>query len=128
MSATVSIHRHLTLIAAALLAGCAQQPFAQSGKAKTAQAPSICLASYNIDHTEIPNDNTIIFYMKDRSVYKNTLSFTCYGLRMDSRGYTYEPTDPGSDTICSNLVTIHLNTDHNVCQLGEFTLMSKAKS
>jgi nanoRNase/pAp phosphatase (c-di-AMP/oligoRNAs hydrolase) len=82
---------------------------------------SVCLPSYNIDHTDIPNDSTIIFTMRDRSVWKNTLTYPCIGLRLDTRGFTYEATDPGSDTICSNLVTIHTNTDHNVCELGAFT-------
>ncbi len=87
---------------------------------------SVCLPSYAIDHTDIPDDNTIIFTMRDHTVWKNTLQYRCTGLRLDTRGYTYEPTDPGSDTICSNLVTIRLNTDHNVCQLGDFTKLSPA--
>jgi hypothetical protein len=107
--------RVLALPALALAACQAMAPgSASAGK-------SVCLASYNIDHTDIPDDHTILFTMRDHSVWKNTLAYPCSGLRLDSRGYTYEPTDPGSDTICSNLVTIHLNTYHNVCQLGEFT-------
>jgi hypothetical protein len=91
---------------------------------QTTSAGSVCLASYNIDHTEIPNDQTIMFTMRDHTVYKNTLSYSCTGLKLDTRGFTYEATDPGSDTICSNLVTIRLNTEGNVCQLGEFTKVS----
>jgi hypothetical protein len=91
---------------------------------KGASAGSICIASYNIDHTDIPNDSTIIFTMRDHTVYKNALTYPCTGLRLDNRGYTYEPTDPGTDTICSNLVTIRLNTYGNVCQLGTFTKVS----
>jgi hypothetical protein len=104
------------LLTALALAAC--QPMA-SGSASAGK--SVCLASYNIDHTDIPDDHTIIFTMRDHSVWKNTLPYTCSGLRLDSRGYTYEPTDPGTDTICSNLVTIRLNTYQNICQLGEFT-------
>ncbi len=107
--------RPLPLLAA-LTALAACQPMAPGA--------SVCLASYNIDHTDIPDDHTIIFTMRDHTVWKNTLPFECTGLKLDSRGYTYEPTDPGSDTICSNLVTIHLNTTHNVCQLGAFTRIS----
>jgi hypothetical protein len=105
------------ILALSALCGC-QAPSAPS---TTASAPSVCLPSYNIDHTDIPNDSTIIFTMRDRSVWKNTLTYPCIGLRLDTRGFTYEATDPGSDTICSNLVTIHTNTDHNVCELGAFT-------
>jgi hypothetical protein len=105
-------------LSAFALAAC--QPMAP---ARTAGA-SVCLASYNIDHTDIPDDHTILFTMRDHSVWKNTLQYDCAGLRLDTRGYTYEATDPGSDTICSNLVTIHLNTYHNVCQLGDFTRLA----
>jgi hypothetical protein len=106
------------------LGGCGSAPRAP-GQAQNA-AP-VCLASYNIDHTDIPNDSTILFTMRDRTVWKNTLVSPCFGLRLDSRGFTYEATDPGSDTICSNLVTIHTNTDHNVCLLGEFTKVGGPK-
>jgi hypothetical protein len=109
----------LVALAALSLGGC--QALTQPLPTKNA---SICIPSYSIDHTDIPDDNTIIFTMRDHTVYKNTLAYTCTGLRLDTRGFTYEATDPGSDTICSNLVTIHLNTDHNVCQLGEFTKVS----
>jgi hypothetical protein len=98
------------------LLGCA----APSGPQTAARGP-VCLASYQIDHTDIPNDNTILFTMRDRSVWKNSLPQTCVGLRLDTRGFTYEATDPGTDQICDNLVTIHLNTTHNVCLLGAFT-------
>jgi hypothetical protein len=109
----------LLILSAFCVGGC-QALTRQQG----ASAGSVCIASYNIDHTDIPNDSTIMFTMRDHTVYKNTLAYRCDGLRMDSRGFTYEPTDPGSDTICSNLVTIHLNTYRNVCQLGEFTKVS----
>jgi hypothetical protein len=74
-------------LTALALAGC--QTLTQPGSVANASAKPVCLPSYMIDHTDIPND-----------------------------------TDPGSDTICSNLVTIHTNTDHNVCLLGEFTRVS----
>jgi hypothetical protein len=106
-------------LATTTLAACAA--LRQPGSVENANAAPICLPSYNIDHTDIPNDSTIIFTMRDHTVWKNTLTYPCYGLRLDTRGFTYEPTDPGSDTICSNLVIIHTNTDHNVCSLGEFT-------
>jgi hypothetical protein len=97
------------------------------GSVENANAVPVCLPSYNIDHTTIPNDSTIIFTMRDHTVWKNTLTAPCFGLAMDTRGFTYEPTDPGSDTICSNLVTIHTNTFHSVCLLGAFTLVPPAK-
>lgn len=112
----------LVLTALLALAGCST--LQKNGSVENAAARPVCLASYNIDHTDIPNDSTILFTMRDRTVWKNTLTSPCFGLRLDTRGFTYTATDPGSDTICSNLVTIRTNTDHNVCLLGEFTKVS----
>ena len=107
----------LLLIASLLcLAGCQHGP-----QSRVADAAPICLRSYDIFRTDIPDDSTILFIMNDRTVYKNTLPFPCTGLRLDTRGFTYEPTNPATDEICSNLVTIRLNTDQNVCALGAFT-------
>jgi hypothetical protein len=121
--APIALLRFLALgLTCTTLAACTA--LRQPGSIENANAAPICLPSYNIDHTDIPNDSTIMFYMRDRTVWKNTLAQPCFGLRLDTRGFTYEPTDPGSDTICSNLVIVHTNTDHNVCSLGEFTKVS----
>jgi hypothetical protein len=111
----------LALLAASL-AGCST--LTQPGSVENAKARPVCLASYQIENTTIPDDSTILFKMRDGSVWKNTLTSPCYGLKLDTRGFTYEATDPGSDTICSNLLTIHTNTFHNVCLLGAFTQLS----
>ncbi len=113
----------LSGLAVLALGGCDQHGPATQASA-TPQPPSICLASYNIDHTDIPDDSNILFTMRDHTVYRNHLDQPCFGLRNDTRGYTYEPTVPGSDEICSNLVIIHLNTFHSVCALGPFTKIS----
>jgi hypothetical protein len=86
-----------------------------------ALAKSVCIPAYQIDHTEIPNDQTILFYMHGHKVWKNTLVGQCVGLRINNRGFTYQPTDPGSDELCSNLVTIKVNDTGQTCLLGEFT-------
>ena len=90
-------------------------------QSRVASAPPICIRSYDIFRTDIPDDSTILFIMRNRTVYKNALPFACVGLRLDTRGFTYEPTDPATDEICSNLVTIRTNTTGSVCQLGAFT-------
>lgn len=36
------------------------------------------------------------------------------------RGFTYEPINPATGEICSNLLTIRLNTYGNACMLGAF--------
>ncbi len=108
--------RHLLFIAMVLAAA----PLAH------AAPPSICLQSFRIDHTDVKDDHTILFYMIDHSVYRNVIPGGCPGLRNDPRGFTYAPI-PGSDEICSNLVTIRLNTDGIICELGAFERLPNVK-
>lgn len=83
-------------------------------------AKSVCLPAYQIDHTEVLHDSTILFYMRNHKVWKNAPINKCTTLSVNTRGFTYEPTSPGSDEICSNLVTIRVNDTHETCLLGEF--------
>ncbi len=103
------------LLALPCLAACQHGP-----QSRVASAPPVCIRSYDIVRTDIPDDSTILFVMRDRTVYKNSLPFVCGGLRLDTRGFTYEPTNPATDEICSNLVTIRTNTTGSVCELGAF--------
>ena len=86
-------------------------------------AAPVCLQSFRIDHTEIPDDGAILFHMIDRSVYRAVMQGGCPGLRMDTRGFTYEPT-PGSNEICANLFTIRLNTTGSVCLVGAIEMIT----
>jgi hypothetical protein len=83
---------------------------------------SVCIDSYRIDHTEVPDDKQILFYMRDHSVYQARMQCECVGLSNDTRGFTYEPI-PGSEEICGNLLTIRLNTTHAVCMVGAMKLI-----
>ena len=89
--------------------------------------PSTCIQTNRIDHTEVPDDTQILFYMNDHSVYRAKMRSDCVGLSVDTRGFTYEPI-PGNNEICSNLLTIRLNTSHAVCLVGEITLIKPAKN
>ena len=89
-------------------------------------ASTTCITSYQIDHTERPDDTQILFYMRDRSIYRATAQGRCLGLRNDPQGFTYEP-DPGTDEICGNLFTIRLNTTGAPCLMGEITKIKAAK-
>ena len=113
--------RYLTVTAALLgaLATTGSLPAMAEGK-------SVCLPTYQIDHTEVPNDNTIMFYMRGHKVYKADLINKCVGLRLNSRGFTYSPTIPGSNEICSNLLTIRLNDTGQTCLVGDITPVEKA--
>ncbi len=84
-----------------------------------AAAPAVCISSIRIDHTEVVDDGTILFHMRDRSIYRNVLAQSCFGLKNDFKGFTYSPTD-NSDELCSNLVIIRTNTFGSICELGAF--------
>ncbi len=99
--------------------------FVSCGLAR-ADAPSVCIQSFRIDHTEVRDDRTILFYMIDHTVYRNTLQRPCFGLRNATRGFTYAP-GPGSDEICSNLETIRVNDDGNICELGVLEILPRLK-
>lgn len=102
---------HLSIMTAGMLALASVAP--------AVAANNTCIEGYNIENTERPNDSTILFHMTDGSTYVAHTVDKCPGLAVDPEGFTYEPTDPGTDEICSNLMTIHLNTTHMVCLLGE---------
>jgi hypothetical protein len=91
----------------------------------SATAP-VCLSSYRIDHTDVPDDSQILFTMRDHSVYQAKMIDKCVGLRLDSRGFTYAPI-PGSEEICANLFTIRLNTTGAVCMVGDITRIKPPK-
>lgn len=44
-------------------------------------APVNCISLMRIDHTQVVDDKTILFFMKDRRVYKNAMQNACPGLR-----------------------------------------------
>jgi hypothetical protein len=91
-----------------------------------AEGKSLCFPTNQIDHTETPNDNTILFYMRGHKIYKADLINKCVGLRFNSRGFSYSPTIPGSNEICSNLLTIRLNDTGQTCLVGDITPVEKA--
>ncbi len=89
-------------------------------------APAVCLDSYRIDHTDVPDDSTILFTMRAHSVYRAHLVNRCVGLRLDPRGFTYEPI-PGNNEICENLLTIRLNSYGGVCLVGRIEKIKDRK-
>jgi hypothetical protein len=106
--------KHVTLLLALSVTACAS-----SGP------PPVCLQSTRIDHTDVPDDRTIIFHMRDHSTYRAHLIDRCVGLANDPRGFTYSPI-PGSEDICANLQTIRLNTTHAVCLVGAIEKVTPA--
>jgi hypothetical protein len=89
-------------------------------------APGTCIATYRIDHTDVPDDTAILITMRDKSVYRAKVQGSCVGLSNDTRGYTWEP-NPGTNEICGNLFTITLNTTHAVCMMGDIEMIKPPK-
>lgn len=113
----------LPLLCLALLAACAA-PSAQTPATPTpppgqptGQQSGICLPTYYIDHTTIPDDQTILFTMRDGKVWRNTLQHSCPGLAYQG-GFTYAIS---YDEICANAVDIVVLQQNTRCKLGEFT-------
>jgi hypothetical protein len=90
------------------------------GQAQARDAAPDCLSIRDIDSTQTTDDNTILFRMRDKTVFRNTLPARCKGLAMDSGGFTYVAS-PGLDQICATETAIRLNANGIVCQLGAFT-------
>jgi len=110
------------------LAGCAHKEAGTAEAGATAAAApqpgnNVCIQTYLIDHTEVLDDNTILFYMRGREVWKNSLPYRCFGLK-SSGGFQYETS---INQICSNLQTIRVIEQGGgprlgaTCMLGAFT-------
>ena len=89
--------------------------------ARATDPGSTCIWERDLDHTEVVDDSTILFHMHGHKTWKNTLPVRCFGLKHEPDGFTYQPTDPSMQELCSNQVTIRLNSLHSSCQLGNFT-------
>lgn len=97
-----------------VLSGCADDPApVDTG----APGNGVCLQVTAIDHTEIKDDNTILFFMKGGKAWKNTLTFQCPSLKIED-GFAYQTDLP---EICSNMQTIRVLRSGNFCELGQFT-------
>jgi len=100
----------------AVIAGLAIAP-AAADETKPAQPAqnTVCLWTYQIDHTTVPDKNTILFYMRDGKIWKNTLPQPCPGLLFHGFAYVAH-----ADQICSNMQSIQVIETHEVCMLGAF--------
>lgn len=96
---------------AALAVGTAQaQP-------ATVMNGTTCLKTVLVDHTQVVDPVTILYFMKGGEVWKNSLNNPCTTL--PHNGYIYMPTPP--DNICGNLQRIKVIQTGEVCELGAFT-------
>ena len=82
---------------------------------------SVCIDATEIDHTHVLNNQQVLFFMKDRKIWLNTLRNTCTTLPYQEAFVL--PT--GFSTFCSNAQSITVLNTRQVCQLGEFTPYQK---
>ena len=79
-----------------------------------------CINLISLDHTEVVNDQTILFYMVGGKVWKNTLPYKCPGLGFEG-AFGYET---AIDQLCSVDTITVLDTDGGMpgatCGLGKF--------
>ena len=91
-------------------------------QAAAKQDPSTqCLFVPDIRQTQILDDNTIIYHMRDRSQYRVNMLARCYGLKNEPDGYTFIQDSLETEQLCANQATIRLNSLRSICQLGNFT-------
>lgn len=101
----------------AATAASAQPQATMSGPGK---ASPVCIRPFDtptgsIDHTHVVNPQTVLFYMRDGKVWKNSLKSPCPGLLY--HGFTFVT---HQDEVCSNAQAIQVIVTGEVCQLGEF--------
>jgi len=124
---TIAIAVAVFSIGAALSVGSAQ---AQGMQGPSMQGPSmqgpamqgpnhrVCLnidMPDAVDHTRTVDASTILFYMRDGKVWKNTLKSPCPGLAFHGFTYVTHYTE-----LCGN-EGINVLVTHQTCALGNFT-------
>jgi hypothetical protein len=97
------------------------------------RTPRDCIQSSSIRDTQAVDDQNVIFFMRDRTVYRNHLPRKCPGLEREDR-FTYKL--EGTRRLCSiNTITILEDNflgggglgglrDGFTCRLGEFVPLS----
>jgi len=89
---------------------------AVGGDAPAPSSATVCLNVRNIQRTEVQDDRTILFHMRDGKVWQNRLRQLCPMLKTSP--YTQILHD---DMVCSNQQFIHVTQTGNTCSLGDFT-------
>jgi hypothetical protein len=119
-----------TPLAAALVAAVgAPQAFAQKKDGPADDRPQRCIALPNLERTDVLDNRTILFHMRNGQIYLNHLSRECPGLAREKR-FMYSPT---STQLCEiDAVTVIEKwgfgfTRGFTCSLGEFHPLAKSE-
>lgn len=87
-----------------------------------------CVSLPRVDRTEVVDENTILFYMRDDTIYRNNLPHSCPGLNFEER-FMYRVTQ---NQLCSiDVITIIDDLGFGFvpgasCGLGKFEPISEA--
>ena len=94
-----------------------------SAAAAAPQADAVtCLRSQEISDTHIPDNQTIIFVMRDGTRWRTRLSGYCPALK--TYGFNYRIPE---SRICDRMI-IHVNRTHTPCALGSLQRMPSPSS
>ena len=85
------------------------------------ETKSVCLQADEVDHTHVLNDHQILFYMRGKKVWLNTLRARCITLPVQE-GFVWSSAFP---EYCANAESIRVVRSGEVCLLGEFTPYEK---
>ena len=83
---------------------------------------TLCINARNIQRTEVQDDQTILFHMRDGRVWQNKLRRVCPMLKTSPFTQVLH-----SDQVCANQQFIHVTQTRDTCALGDFTLVSSPR-
>jgi uncharacterized iron-regulated membrane protein len=83
----------------------------------TSSPASVCLSARNIQRTEVQDDRTILFHMRDGKVWMNKLRQVCPMLKTSPWTQVLH----SGEQVCSNQQFIHVIRTGDTCSLGDFT-------
>jgi hypothetical protein len=89
-----------------------------------AAAAHVCLNSSDIEGHDSPDGKTILFHMRDRSVWRNTVEGNCPGLRF--HGFVWNL--HGTNQVCEKEQALRVIGTGETCILGTFEKVSGPKN
>ncbi|HEY1962625.1 MAG TPA: hypothetical protein VGG69_09415 [Rhizomicrobium sp.] len=93
---------------------------ALAGAQPAAPSRDMCINASDIDYTQTPDDQTIVYHLRNGRVWKNTLKATCPQLHFE---HAFSEVVRASQ-VCANHQMIRVQNTGSICALGDFTLVS----
>ncbi|HWF65143.1 MAG TPA: hypothetical protein VN685_11070 [Rhizomicrobium sp.] len=100
--------------------------FAATMFAGAAEAAPICLRTQDMMQTDPQKGGgSIIFTMRDGSVWRNNLHGSCPDLWFTGFAWAVKN---GDGTVCENQDTLHVLRSAEICSLGKFTQLTPSRA